>query len=97
MSWVPGGTGEFPEIFNFLALWLLCSSCDPVAGVPGERVTGRKTQCSSVQSLSRVRLFATPRIAARRASLSITNSRSSLKLTSIESVIVDYLNVIISP
>ena len=41
---------------------------------------------SSVQSLSRVQLFATPWIAARQASLSITNSRSSLRLTSIESV-----------
>ena len=41
---------------------------------------------SSVQSLSRVRLLATPWIAARQASLSITNSRSSPKLTSIESV-----------
>ena len=41
---------------------------------------------SSVQSLSRVRLFATPWIAARQASLSITIYRSSLKLTSIESV-----------
>ena len=41
---------------------------------------------SSVQLLSRVRLFATPWIAARQASLSITNSRSSLRLTSIESV-----------
>ena len=40
----------------------------------------------SDQSLSRVRLFATPWIAARQASLSITNSRSSLRLT-IESVI----------
>ena len=40
----------------------------------------------SVQSLSRVRLFATPWIAACQASLSITNSRSSLRLTSIESV-----------
>ena len=40
----------------------------------------------SVQSLSRVRLFATPWIAARQASLSITNSWSSLRLTSIESV-----------
>ena len=38
------------------------------------------------QSLSRVRLFATPWIAARQASLSITNSRSSLRLMSIESV-----------
>ena len=43
-------------------------------------------QFSSVQSLSRVRLFATPWIAAFQASLSITNSRSSLRLTSIESV-----------
>ena len=41
---------------------------------------------SSVQSLSRIRLFATPWIAAHQASLSITNSRSSLTLTSIESV-----------
>ena len=43
-------------------------------------------QFSSVQSLSRVRLFATPWIAARQASLSITNSQSSLRLTSIKSV-----------
>ena len=40
----------------------------------------------SDQSLSRVQLFATPWIAARQASLSIINSRSSLRLTSIESV-----------
>ena len=39
---------------------------------------------NSVQSLSHVRLFATPWIAARQASLSITNSRSLLKLLSIE-------------
>ena len=43
-------------------------------------------QFGSVQLLSRVRLFATPWIAARQASLSITNSRSSLRLASIESV-----------
>ena len=41
---------------------------------------------SSVQSLSRVQLFATPWIAARQASLPITNSRSLLKLMIIESV-----------
>ena len=40
----------------------------------------------SDQSLSRVQLLATPWIAARQASLSITNSRSSLKLMSVESV-----------
>ena len=44
------------------------------------------TQFSSVQSLSRVRLFATPWIAACQASLSITNSWSSRRLMSIESV-----------
>ena len=43
-------------------------------------------QFSSVQSLSRVRLFAIPWIVALQASLSSNNSRSSLKLTSIESV-----------
>ena len=45
-----------------------------------------QVQFSSVQSLSCVRLFATPWIAAHQASLSITISRSSLRLTSIESV-----------
>ena len=43
-------------------------------------------QFSSVQSLSRVWLLATPWTAARQATLSITNSRSLLKLMSIESV-----------
>ena len=41
---------------------------------------------SVAQSLSRVRLFATPWITARQASLSITNSQSLFKLMSIESV-----------
>ena len=60
------------------------------------KVEERKSRCkdkiqwtiqfSSVQSLSCVRLFATPWIAACQASLSITNSRSSLRLTCIESV-----------
>ena len=43
-------------------------------------------QFSSVQSFSHVRLFATPQTAALQASLSITNSWSSLRFTSIESV-----------
>ena len=46
----------------------------------------RKKNIRSDQSLSRVRLFVTPWIAARQASLSISNSQSSLRLTSIESV-----------
>ena len=43
-------------------------------------------QFGSVQSLSCVRLFATPWIVVRQASLSTTNSWSLLKLISIESV-----------
>ena len=43
-------------------------------------------QFSSVQLLSRVRLFATPWTTARQASLSIPNSQSLLKVLSIESV-----------
>ena len=43
-------------------------------------------QFSSVQLLSRVQLFATPWMAACQASLSITNSRSLLKLMSIQMV-----------
>ena len=46
----------------------------------------KANQFSSVQSLSRVWLFGTPWITARQASLSITNSRRSLKLMSVESV-----------
>ena len=48
--------------------------------------TQYSVQFSSVQSLSRVWLFATPWIAARQASQTITNCRSSLKLMSIELV-----------
>ena len=48
--------------------------------------TSLSSAFSSVQSLSRIRLFATPWIAARQAFLSITNSWSLLRLMSIESV-----------
>ena len=57
-----------------------CSNCSTIA------LISHSSKFSSVQSFSRVRLFATPRIAARQASLSITNSWSSLRLTSIKSV-----------
>ena len=46
----------------------------------------RSDQITSDPSLSHVRIFATPWIAARQASLSIINSRSSPRLTSIKSV-----------
>ena len=51
-----------------------------------ELIKHPSVQLSSFQSLSRVRLFATPWITAHQASLSITNSQSSLRFMSIESV-----------
>ena len=54
-------------------------------------------QIRSDQSLSHVRLFATPWIAARQASLSITNSQSSLRLTSIESVMPSSYPILCHP
>ena len=51
-----------------------------------KQISRKGRQFSSVQSLSHVRLSATPWIAACQASLSITNSRSSPRLTFIESV-----------
>ena len=65
-------------------------------GLQGRNELGSTMQCaiSSVQLLSPVRLFATSWTAARQASLSITNSRSFLKLMSIESVMPsNYLNL----
>ena len=58
----------------------------PTSLTPNTITLKGSVQFSSIQSLSHVRLFATPWIAALQASLSITSSRSSLKLTSIKSV-----------
>ena len=52
----------------------------------GHDASGMMSKFSSLQLLSRIRLFATPWTAARQASLSITNSQSLLKLTSMETV-----------
>ena len=60
-----------------------------MATVTGSKTEGRtqlESYCSSVQSVSHVRLFATPWTAASQASLSITNSRSLHNLMSVESV-----------
>ena len=48
-----------------------------------KKCSAQEYQFSSVQSLSRVQLFATPWTAARQASLSITSSQSLLRLISI--------------
>ena len=69
-----------PTVQHMELCSILCGSLDM------RGVWGRMDQFSSVQLLSRVRLFVTPWTAAHQASLSITNSRSLLKLMSIESV-----------
>ena len=75
-------------------LWTFCSkSFDenhvcPGVGLLGHRLCIYSPLLSSVQSLSHVQLFATSWIAAHQASLSITNSRSSLRLMSFESVML---------
>ena len=68
--------------FNLLLLWVDRKCLQYVNKIN----LSRAVQFSSVQSVSHVQLFATPWIAAHQASLSITNSRSSLKLTPIELV-----------
>ena len=68
----------------FLSLYL--GMYIPLLKLPSKPPYKTYYTISSVQSLSRVRLFATPWIAARQASLSITNSQSSPKLMSIESM-----------
>ena len=57
----------------------------------------RSNQIRSDQLLSHARLFETPWVAARQASLSITNPRSSLSLTSIESVMPSTILILSCP
>ena len=88
--------GSGPELFPpptscvLLGCLTLISRRVPPFSCKTTRYTARSLtssiQFSSVQSLSRVRLFARPWTAARQASLSITNSLSLLKLMSIELV-----------
>ena len=78
-------------LFSFLKFLSSNSQVVPWFSLFGHREWEGKRwlfcQCiSSVQSLSCVWLFETPWIAAHQASLSITNSQSSLKLMSIETV-----------
>ena len=83
--------------------WCTWQSCIQIKGIYSKVVPLLSTLCSlsvwlssvvqfsSVQSLSRARLFVTPWIAARQASLSTTNSWRSPRLTSIESVMPFWL------
>ena len=76
-----------PTISSSVSPYSSCLQSFPISGSFQTNQFFASVQLSSVQSLSRVQLFATPWIVARQASLSITNSQSSLKLTSIKSVI----------
>ena len=77
---------SFHVFISHLYCVVLCSSAGQVVFTLRLSGSGRWMVYSSVQSLSCVRLFATPLTAACQASLSITNSQSLLKLMSIESV-----------
>ena len=74
----------YKQIKRYPFTWILVRS--PNCELLKDSVSFIVLQFSSVQSLSRVRVFATPWIAACQASLSITNSWSLPKLMSIESV-----------
>ena len=82
-----GSSNPFPCLENPInrQAWLATVRC--IVRVGYDRAAEHaRMQFISVQSLSHVRFFATPWTAARQASLSITNSRSLLKLMSTESV-----------
>ena len=67
-------------------VFLAAKWCSIVKHKPRERRELGASSNQPIQSLSRVRLFATPWTAARQSSLALTNSQSLLKLMSIESV-----------
>ena len=88
--------GKYTERYNmlmnfnlYLQFWFLKCPSDILFGYLTDisiYMFRSSVQFSSVQLLSHVRFFVTSWIAARHASLSITNSRSLLKLMSVESV-----------
>ena len=90
MEWVgiSSSRGFFPTQGSNLHLpyWQEDSLQLTHLGIPKLNIHLPSVQFSSVQSLSCVWLFVTPWITAHQASLSITNSRSLLKLMSIKSV-----------
>ena len=82
--------GSFSDINSIIFLWPVMAqwylSSDSYIITRVKYVYQFSKSISSVQSLSRVQLFATPWTPAHQASLSITNSRSLHKLLSIELV-----------
>ena len=72
--------------YNIKSMFIVCQTFFLIFMLQFYQVSVRKCNELSVQSLSRVWLFATPWTSARQASLSITNSRSLPKPMSIVSV-----------
>ena len=83
---VRAGPGTMDWFWIGKGMWSLYIVCQPAYLVCQPFLFSFYVEFSSVQSLSRIRLFAIPWIAARQASLSITNSQSSPKLMCIKSV-----------
>ena len=88
-------------LYCFAYSWTMCKSSvccttSPVLGIIPLK-NKKRLIISSVQLLSHVRIFVTPWTAAHRASLSITNSRSLLKLMSIGSVMPSNHLILWSP
>ena len=79
----PGGGNGNPSILAWKIPW---TEEPGRTTLPGSQNSWTQLQFSSIQSLSCVRLFATPWTAAPQASLSITNSQSLPKLVSIDLV-----------
>ena len=78
---------SYPKWRKFHTIeWMIREDVIEKIAQQGKERFGWIENVSSVQSLSRVRLFATPWNTARQASLSITNPRSPSKSMSIESV-----------
>ena len=74
------------QLLGRMHCWWLFNWCKLRHWTPNHFQYPSPCSFGSVQSLSRVRFFVTPGFTARQASLSITISRSSLRITSIESV-----------
>ena len=84
-------SNEYSRLISFRIDWLdllaVQGTFKTLLQHHNSKASGRLCISQSVQLLSRVQLFATPWIAARQASLSITNSRSLPKLMSIKYIV----------
>ena len=96
-----GPSNEYSGLISFRMDWLdlhtVQGTLKSLLQHHSSKVSIHSGQFSSGQSLSRVRLFATPWIAACQASLSITISQSSLRFTSIEWVMPSSHLILSSP